>query len=44
VSVEGVVRRDRERKNRRKKEKEKKVNKTCLGRFQDCGRGKGKNM
>jgi hypothetical protein len=21
-----------------------KVNKTCLGRFQDCGRGKGKNM
>jgi hypothetical protein len=19
-------------------------NKTCLGRFQDCGRGKGKNM
>jgi hypothetical protein len=21
-----------------------KNNKTCLGRFQDCGRGKGKNM
>jgi hypothetical protein len=21
-----------------------KYNKTCLGRFQDCGRGKGKNM
>ncbi len=21
-----------------------KINKTCLGRFQDCGRGKGKNM
>jgi hypothetical protein len=21
-----------------------KFNKTCLGRFQDCGRGKGKNM
>jgi hypothetical protein len=21
-----------------------KKNKTCLGRFQDCGRGKGKNM
>jgi hypothetical protein len=21
-----------------------KHNKTCLGRFQDCGRGKGKNM
>ncbi len=20
------------------------LNKTCLGRFQDCGRGKGKNM
>jgi hypothetical protein len=20
------------------------INKTCLGRFQDCGRGKGKNM
>jgi hypothetical protein len=29
VSVEGVVRRDRERKNRRKKEKEKKV-KNCF--------------
>jgi hypothetical protein len=32
VSVEGVVRRDRERKNRRKKEKEKKV-KNCFNKI-----------
>jgi hypothetical protein len=29
---------------KKKNETEKKKNKTCLGRFQDCGRGKGKNM
>jgi hypothetical protein len=27
-----------------KKNRKMKLNKTCLGRFQDCGRGKGKNM
>jgi hypothetical protein len=32
VSVEGVVRRDREQKNRRKKEKEKKV-KNCFNKI-----------